>query len=46
MTETVTLRPMRVTDAAEMATVLAHPELCQFTGGAECAGRRTGGTGA
>ena len=46
MTETVTLRPVRVTDAAEMATVLAHPDLYQSTGGAECAVGRAGGTGA
>ena len=33
MTETVTLRPLRVTDAAEMAVVLAHPDLYRYTGG-------------
>lgn len=33
MTETVTLRPLRVTDAAEMAVVLAHPDLYRYTDG-------------
>ena len=33
MTETVALRPLRVTDAAEMAVVLAHPDLYRYTGG-------------
>ncbi|ATG56235.1 hypothetical protein CFK41_16715 [Brachybacterium ginsengisoli] len=33
MTETVALRPLRVTDAAEMTLVLAHPGLYRYTGG-------------
>ncbi|GAA1311536.1 GNAT family N-acetyltransferase [Brachybacterium tyrofermentans] len=33
MTETVALRTLRVTDAAEMAVVLAHPDLYRYTGG-------------
>ncbi|MGO2586223.1 MAG: GNAT family N-acetyltransferase [Brachybacterium tyrofermentans] len=33
MTETIALRPLRVTDAAEMAVVLAHPDLYRYTGG-------------
>lgn len=32
MTETVTLRPLHVTDAAEMAVVLSHPDLYRYTG--------------
>ena len=33
MTETVALRPLDVTDAAEMAVVLSHPDLYRYTGG-------------
>lgn len=33
MTETVALRPLRVTDAVEMAVVLSHPDLYRYTGG-------------
>ena len=33
MKEPVALRPLRVTDAAEMAVVLAHLELYLYTGG-------------
>lgn len=33
MTETLALRPLGVADAAEMAVVLAHPDLYRYTGG-------------
>lgn len=33
MTETLVLRPLHVSDAAEMAVVLSHPDLYRYTGG-------------
>lgn len=33
MTDTVSIRPLRMADAEEMAGVLAHPDLYVFTGG-------------
>jgi len=33
LTETIALRPLRVTDAADMAVVPAHPDLYKYTGG-------------
>lgn len=33
MTETLVLRPLHVSDAAEMTVVLSHPDLYRYTGG-------------